>query len=199
MKAMNLALLGALLFGPAAHAGIITYVTTLSGASEVPPTGSPGTGSAFVIVDTTLQTMEVDETFAGLLGTTTASHIHCCTATPLAGNAGVATQVPYFTGFPLGVTSGSYDHTFDLTLASTYNPAFITAEGGTVALAEAALLGGLAAGETYLNIHSNVDPSGEIRGYLVPAASVPEPATFLVTGALLVGLAIRRRCGLRSR
>src|ERR1035441_9141981 len=76
--------------------------------------------------------------------------IHCCTALPDAGNAGVATTTPTFTNFPLGVTSGSYDFTYDLTAAGTYNPAFVTAEG-SVAIAEAALLGGIAAGDSYLN------------------------------------------------
>ena len=36
--------------------------------------------------------------------------------------------------------SGTYTNTFDLTLATTYNAAFITANGGTVANAEAAFL-----------------------------------------------------------
>ena len=43
----------------------------------------------------------------------------------------VATGVPTFLGFPTGVTNGYYDHTFDLTLASSFNPAYVTANGGT--------------------------------------------------------------------
>jgi hypothetical protein len=73
--------------------------------------------------------MFIDVSFSGLLGTTTASHIHCCTPTPLSGTAGVATTTPTFAGFPLGVTSGTYMNTLDLTLASSYNPAFVTANG----------------------------------------------------------------------
>jgi hypothetical protein len=80
----------------------------------------------------------------------------------------VATQTPTFTGFPLGVTSGSYDHTFDTLDAATYNPAFVAANGGTAASAEAVLFAVMAQGRSYLNIHSSVFPGGEIRGFLVP-------------------------------
>jgi hypothetical protein len=86
------------------------------------------------------------------------------------------------------VTSGTYDMTLDLTSSSSYNPAFVTAEG-SVATAEAALLAGIAAGDAYLNIHTTIYPGGEIRGFLEPA-SVPEPATFLLVGAWLAGIAI---------
>jgi hypothetical protein len=108
--------------------------------------------------------MTVDVTFSGLTTPTTAAHIHCCVTPP--GNTGVATTVPTFTGFPLGVTSGTYTHAFDMTSAASYNPAFVTANGGTVAGAEAALLAGLEAGQAYLNIHTTMFPGGEIRGFL---------------------------------
>jgi hypothetical protein len=123
--------------------------------------------------------------FSGLKAGTTASHIHATTALPDVGNAMVATTVPTFPGFPLGVTSGSYDHLFDLTAASTYNPAFVTANGGTVPLAEAALLEALNNDKAYLNIHTTTFPAGEVRGFLV----IPEPSTFalLALGGALAG------------
>jgi len=162
------------------NAAPITLTALLSGANENPSTGSPGTGTAIVILDPALHTLDVNVVFSGLFATipgtsnpsgTTASHIHCCIAPP--GNAGVATAVPTFPGFPLGVTSGTYHQSFDLLVSSTYNTAFITSHGGTVALADAALETGLLTAQTYLNIHTNAFGGGEIRGTL----AAPEPTT----------------------
>ncbi len=189
------AALAFMLVGSSAQAAIFT--TTLSGAAEAPPNGSPGTGTATVELDVSTHTLVVDVTFSGLLGTTTATHIHCCTAVPGESTAGVASQTPTFVGFPTGVNAGTYHHVFDTTDPATWNQAFINANGGTTAGAEAALLAGLNAGTAYLNVHSTFAPGGEIRGFLQP---VPEPATvaMLAAGApLLLVLARRRRPGAR--
>jgi len=77
--------------------------------------------------------MSVNVTFSDLVGTVTATHIHAATAKPGVVTAGVATVTPTFTGFPSGVTSGSYNHIFDIALASSWNPSFITSNGGTPA------------------------------------------------------------------
>lgn len=170
---------------PFAHATVINYAANLSGANESPSNASPGTGFAFVTVDDVAHTMHVQATFSGLLSNTSASHIHCCTAIPLAGNIGVATTIPSFTGFPLGVTSGSYDIIMDMTLASSYNPTFVTAHGGTIVGAEADLFAGMSLGKSYFNIHTTQFPGGEIRGFLT---QVPEPATLALFCFGLAGL-----------
>jgi hypothetical protein len=90
-----------------ASAAILTYDATLLGSSESPPNASPGTGFAEFTIDTVADTMSVDISFSGLLSPDTSSHIHCCTPTPDAGTAIVATQTPTFSNFPLGVTSGT--------------------------------------------------------------------------------------------
>ena len=154
----------------------LAFAASLTQALEVPPTGSPATGSATILLDQSASTLGVHVTFSGLTSGTIMAHIHCCLAAPFQTgvNVGVATTVPAFPGFPLGVTSGTYDHVLDLTLASSYNPAFITAEGGTVAGAATALIKGIENGETYLNIHTSNFPGGEIRDFLAaaPAAVV---------------------------
>src|SRR5438045_9651848 len=103
-----------------ATATITVYSAQLSGANENPANASAGTGLAIITVDDVLDTMEVQAFFSGLTGTTTASHIHCCA--PAGSNAGVATQTPFFAGFPIGLTSRTYCSPFDLHLHTSFNP-----------------------------------------------------------------------------
>jgi hypothetical protein len=168
------------------------YTAVLSGPAEEPPNNSPATGTATVTIDTGDYTMRVQETFSGLLAGNTASHIHCCTDSPRTGTAGVATTTPTFTDFPSGVTSGAYDHTFNMLEDSSYNPAFITAHGGTANSAFDALVAGINSGSAYANIHSSVYPAGEIRGFLT---LVPEPESYamLLAGLGIISMLARRR------
>lgn len=165
------------------------YTAILSGTNESPQNASPGTGFATVTLDSILNTMRVQVSFSGLLGTTTAAHIHASTAVPFTGTTGVATTTPTFAGFPSGVTSGTYDNTLDMTMASSYNPSYVTNNGGTPAGAETALFSGIAAGKSYLNIHTSAFPGGEIRGFLVP-----EPGTVsILCGLIVCGVVVVRR------
>lgn len=186
---LTLLMAGVALAGSPASAATTIFATTLRGNAERPQVETTGTGTAVVTLDDVANSLRVQVMFSGLLGNTAASHIHCCA--PIGTNAGVATAVPTFPGFPLGVTSGSYDQTFDMTDASSYNPGFVTAHGGTVDQARADLFAGMIAGQSYLNIHTDLFPRGEIRGQLL--AQVPEPATWalMIAGFGLLGGALR--------
>lgn len=168
-----------------ASAAIFTFDTALT--PEV--AGSSGSGFATVTFDTGLHQLSIDTDWAGLTGTTTVAHIHCCVASP--GTVGVAVTPGTLPGFPSGVTVGSYSTTLDLTQSATYTAGFLAANGGTAAGAEAGLLAGLQAQRAYLNIHTNFAPGGEIRGFLV---AVPEPQTWtlLILGFGAIGAAMRR-------
>lgn len=99
----------------------------------------------------------------------------------------MAIQPPTFVGFPLGVTSGTYQHTFDLSDAATWSATFLSNQG-SLSQAEAVLAAGLASGSAYLNIHTTTFPGGEIRGFVVP-----EPSTALLVGMGLSGIPLATR------
>lgn len=176
----------AALAGFAADARAQIFRVTASGSQEIPANASPGTGTAIVTLNPVTHEMRLVGSFTGLTANTTVAHIHCCVVQP--GNAGVATTVPTFVGFPAGVTSGSFDLSYLMTAAGTWNPAFIAANGGTPAGAEAALFAGAALGRPYLNIHTTAFPGGEIRGQLVLQTFAGNPGlsarTAGVAGAL---------------
>jgi hypothetical protein len=180
-----------------AHATLFVYTVIFSSLGEA--ASSPGTGNGTVIYDNVAHTLDLSCSFSGLLGTTTASHIHAATVSPFTGSAGVATTTPTFALFPLGVTSGSFANVLDLTLASSYNPTYVTANGGTTAGAEAALTTAIANGQAYWNIHTSFAPGGEIRGFLTP---VPEPSGLAFAGlfaAGVIGHAWRRKAGVADK
>lgn len=166
----------------------IVLTTVLSGGIESPSNNSLGTGTATVIFDDDARTMRLQTTFSNLTGTVTVAHIHAITAVPNAETAGVATQMPTFIDFPTGVTSGSYDHTFDMNQAASYNASFIAANGGTPSAAYEALRDASIASRSYLNIHTSSFSGGEIRGFF----AVPEPSC-LGLGMLMLGLTMHRR------
>jgi hypothetical protein len=86
---------------------------------------SPGTGNVTVVLDTVAETLQISGSFSNLTSNTTAAHLHCCA--PLGTNAIVATVPPTFTGFPLGVTSGTFAGSLNLLDLASYNMPVVNA------------------------------------------------------------------------
>jgi hypothetical protein len=116
--------------------GKANYHATLSGSQEVPPRAGAGRGEADVQVDTSTNTLTWKVTYSGLSGPATAGHIHG----PAAPGANAGVMVPF---------------------SSVASP---TSQGqAKITPAQAAEI---AAGRTYVNIHTAAAPGGEIRGQL---------------------------------
>lgn len=111
------------------------FTAQLSGASEVPPTTSAATGTLETSLDKDTNILSWTVTYAGLSSPLTAGHFH---GPAMPGqNAGVVV--------PLGT---------NLTSSPIKGKATLTA----------AQIADLMAGMWYVNLHTQANPNGEIRG-----------------------------------
>ena len=116
-----------------------TFKATLTGSQEVPPNDSEATGTGVVALNDYQTMIEVTVNFSGLSGNASAAHIH--------GPALPGVSAPVLIGFPNfpATTSGTYTNTFAITPEQ---------------------VSWLNDGLLYINIHTAMFPSGEIRGPL---------------------------------
>lgn len=136
-----LAATAALAFSVApAFAETVKFTADLTGAAEVPPTDSAGTGKVEATLDTDTKVFTWTVTYEGLSGEATAAHFHGPAAE--GANAGPVVPIPD-------------------PLASPINGnATLTDEQVTQ----------LQGGQWYFNLHTEKFPDGEIRGQVKPAA-----------------------------
>jgi len=145
----SLALL-ALLLVPSIAFSATGFSTVLSGAAEVPANGSPGSGTAVVVLNDAQTSFSYTVTYTGLVAGVTASHIH---KAAVGVNGGVLFP---FTP-PLGTTSGTFSGTVVVTAANVAD---------------------LLAGLYYVNIHTGTYPGGELRGQLTGDATPAQRGTW---------------------
>ena len=89
-----LGLAGVAAFAMAGAAHAEDFTAKLSGASEVPPTKSSGTGTANISLDKASKTISYTITYSGLSGPAAAAHFHG----PAAAGANAGVEVPIAIG-----------------------------------------------------------------------------------------------------
>jgi hypothetical protein len=140
---------------PATH-----FVAHLTGAQEVPPTDSAGTGKLDIVLVSNGTKLKFRLTSNGV-SQIVQSHIHI-------GAPGVNGPVTVFFFAPppapwSSVTGDSFEVSGVRTAADVHlpsNPAFTFAD----------LVAALRSGNSYVNIHSPIHPGGEIRGVIKPVS-----------------------------
>ncbi len=124
-----------------AQAAPVSFEVPLTGAQEVPPVQTPGSGSAALTYDAATRALIWKVTFSGLSSPATMAHFH--------GPAAVGKNA----GVKLGISQkGASEVASPISGEATLSPD------------DAKLL---EAGEMYINVHSKNHSAGEIRGQVV--------------------------------
>ena len=121
--------------------GAVTLTTALSGAQEVPPVVTPGSGTSVLTFDLATGAVSGTVTFTGLTANATAAHIH-------QGAAGVNGPIIVPMAGGAGATAGTWT----------------VAPGSILTVAQ---LTTLRASGLYVNIHTATNLGGEIRGQII--------------------------------
>jgi hypothetical protein len=139
-----LALLGWVASVTLVHAAPVSFSVPLSGAAQVPPVSTSGTGTADLTYDPTTRMLTWSVTFSGLSSPVTMAHFHG--PAPAGKNSGVQIWISTKGTAPTSPITGS----------ATLTPAQATM---------------LMDDEMYINVHSQDHPAGEIRGQVIPPKS----------------------------
>jgi len=155
-RVLSLVIAGAftLLFSAQAQAQTLTFTATLSGSNEAPPVAATGAGGfATVTLDLTAQTLSWVVDVFNLPSGVTAGHIH-------AGGVGVAG--PVVVNFTVPTSASN-----DFRITGSARPADVVARQPQGVNTWEDLVQAMMTGHTYVNVHSQVNPGGEVRGQLV--------------------------------
>ncbi|HLH21414.1 MAG TPA: CHRD domain-containing protein [Chloroflexota bacterium] len=150
--------------GPGCTSTSTLFTATLTGTQEVPPTGSAATGTATFQLNPGGNSLSVTVFTTGLtLQTVTLSHIHGDLANP--GPPGVSAPVTADIFNPANpAAQGPFTNPFT-------NPNVMANQSGNFP----SILAAMRAGLTYINIHTQRFPGGEIRGQISCLPATPTP------------------------
>lgn len=137
---LSACLLGLALCAGVAQAAPLSFKVSLSGAEEVPPVKTKGTGIAEFTYDAATRKLGWFITYRGLTGPVTMAHLH-----------GSATQ---------GKTAAP-----QIWLSMQGRPVESPLRGQRTLTPDQAKQ--FVAGEWYVNLHTQINPGGEIRGQVV--------------------------------
>jgi hypothetical protein len=127
-----------------AHAAPVSFTVPLTGAQQVPPVDTPGSGSADLTYDPGTKVVTWNITFSGLSSDATMAHFHGPAASGKNGPVKV-----WLSEKGAAVTSPLKGQA---TLSSADAQEFVS-------------------GQMYINVHTKDHPAGEIRGQVQPPKS----------------------------
>ncbi len=137
-----------------ARAQTIRLAANLSGANETPaPVLTGAFGVASVTVDMATQTVSWSIDVFNMPSGTNNAHFHV-------GGPGVSGPTVVNIAFPAGISND-----YNLSGSATSANLMVRADQGIRSWED--FLQALLGGQTYLNIHSNVNPGGEVRGQVL--------------------------------
>ncbi|MGB9187494.1 MAG: CHRD domain-containing protein [Methylovirgula sp.] len=123
------------------QAAPLSFTVQLTGSEQVPPVMTPGKGTADLTYDASTRLLTWTVTYSGLSSAVTMAHLHG----PAAAGKNARVQI-WMTKHGMAVTSPIKGQA---TLSPTQAKQFM-------------------AGDWYINVHTESNPAGELRGQVVP-------------------------------
>ena len=161
----------------ATQASSVPFTVSLLGTNQVPPNFLGAAGSGSLTFDDVANTVSFQVTAVNLHGSAVAAHIH---AGPAGVNGGVQFDL-----------LANADVSGPITIGTTTIPNSFGFIGTSKPIAHSLILAIFAAPlNFYVNLHTSVFPSGEIRGQIAP---VPLPPAVWLLGSALAGVGLLRR------
>jgi CHRD domain len=141
---VTIALIGAALVGAPASAAPTSFTVSLTGAQQVPPVQTNGSGTANLTYDPATRVVTWSITYDGLSSPVTMAHFH--------GPAAAGKNGPVAVWLTKRGSAVASPITGQATLTPAQARQFV-------------------AGDWYINVHTRQHPAGEIRGQVTPPSS----------------------------